>query len=103
MKTEERIQEELVSKAFSDQSVKFDSITTGNPMERWYRDFTRAKVLQYMKAGEQVLELNCGTALDAVFFAQQGLKVMATDNSEGMLQQSREKIQQHQLQNQIEV
>ena len=99
MKTEEGLQEDLVSKAFSDQSVKFDTITTGNPMEVLYRDFSRAKVLPYLKAGEHLFELNCGTGLDAVFFAQQGLQVLATDNSEGMLQQSSEKIKQHQLQN----
>ncbi len=101
MKTEEGLQENLVSKAFSEQSVKFDSITTGNPMEVLYRDFSRAKVRPYMKAGEHLLEFNCGTGLDAVFFAQQGIQVLATDNSEGMLQQSSEKIKQHQLQNQI--
>ncbi len=103
MKTGERLQEDLVSKAFSEQSVKFDAITTGNPMEVVYRDFTRAKVLPYLKAGENLLELNCGTALDAVFFAQHGLHVLATDNSEGMLQQSREKIAENRLQNNIEL
>jgi ubiquinone/menaquinone biosynthesis C-methylase UbiE len=103
MKTEERLQEDLVSKAFSDQSVKFDAITTTNPMEVWYRNFSRAKVLSYLKVDESLLELNCGTGLDAVFFAQQGLKVMATDNSEGMVQQCREKIKHHHLQNQIDL
>lgn len=103
MKREEQFQEERVSKAFSDQSAKFDSITTSNPMEVLYRNFSRSKVLPYLKAGENLLELNCGTGLDAVFFAQQGLRVLATDNSEGMLEQSLKKIEQHHLQNQIEL
>lgn len=101
MKTKESTQEDLVSKAFSEQSVIFDSITTNNPMEVLYRNFTRAKVQSYLKKGQHLLELNCGTGLDAIFFAEQGLNVLATDNSEGMLLQSREKIKQHTLQNQI--
>lgn len=92
MKAVDPHQEERVSKAFSDQSVHFDHITTGNPMEVWYRNFTRSKVLPYLKPGQRLLELNCGTGLDAVYFAQQGLTVVATDNSEGMLQQTRKKV-----------
>jgi ubiquinone/menaquinone biosynthesis C-methylase UbiE len=102
MGTTDRFQEELVSKAFSDQSVKFDHITSNNPMEVLFREFTRQKVSEYIKPGEHLLELNCGTGLDAVFFAQQGLSVLATDNSQGMLQQATEKIKQQKLEDKIQ-
>lgn len=80
-------QEHSVNDAFSAQSPKFDSITNGNPMEVMYRTITRAHVLNYIQAGEQMLELNCGTGLDAFFFAEAGLQVHATDNADGMLEQ----------------
>ncbi|MES2133980.1 MAG: class I SAM-dependent methyltransferase [Bacteroidota bacterium] len=80
-------QENSVSGAFSAQSPKFDTITNTNPMEVMYRTITRAHVLNYVKAEQHMLELNCGTGLDAFFFAEAGLKVHATDNADGMLEQ----------------
>ncbi len=103
MKTSKLVQEERVNKAFSDQSDNFDHITTNNPLEVHYREFSRTKVLRWMKPGEQLLELNCGTGLDAVFFAQHGLRVLATDNSDGMLKQSQKKINELKLEDKIQV
>jgi len=40
----------------------------------------------------QVLELNCGTGEDALFFAKKGFNVLATDVSEEMLKTAEEKI-----------
>ncbi len=85
-------QEEQVSGAFSSQSAVFDSITDSNPLEVIYREIIRTHVLQFISPGQQMLELNCGTGLDALFFASQGLKIHATDNSEGMLEQLKRKI-----------
>lgn len=39
-----------------------------------------------------ILELNCGTGEDALWFAQKGHKVLATDLSEKMLEISKEKL-----------
>lgn len=94
-------QEQAVSGAFSAQSPKFDAITTTNPMEVIYRDIVRAHVCHYIKPGQRMLELNCGTGLDAVFFAGKGQQVHATDNSEGMLAQLKDKVEAAHLQDQI--
>ena len=94
-------QENSVSDAFSAQSSKFDSITTSNPMEVIYRNIARQHVLDYARAGENMLELNCGTGLDAVFFAENKLKVYATDNSEGMLLQLQQKVKELKLEDKI--
>lgn len=90
-----------MSGAFSAQSPKFDAITTTNPMEVIYRDIVRDHVCKYIKPGQSMLELNCGTGLDAVFFSQQGLTVHATDNSDGMLAQLKAKVEAAHLQNNI--
>lgn len=86
-------QEQNVSAAFTAQSPRFDEQTTGNPMEVFYREISRKHVMEYVRVGQSMLELNCGTGLDAVFFAEKGLSVLATDNSEGMLKQFAAKLQ----------
>src|SRR5437763_7878571 len=42
--------------------------------------------------GEQVLELSCGTGADALHLAEQGVRILATDPSAGMLEVARKKI-----------
>ena len=39
--------------------------------------------------GEQVLELSCGTGEDALHLAEQGVRILATDPSAGMLEVAR--------------
>lgn len=39
--------------------------------------------------GDRVLELNCGTGVDAVWLTARGVRVLATDASEGMVQTAR--------------
>lgn len=85
-------QEEQVSSAFSTQSAVFDELTNSNVMEVEYREIIRAHVQQFILPGEYMLELNCGTGLDAVFFARKGLNVHATDNAPGMLEQLKQKV-----------
>src|SRR6266849_7578758 len=42
--------------------------------------------------GAAVLELNCGTAEDALHLARRGVRVLATDVSSGMLERARAKL-----------
>ena len=49
-----------------------------------------------------ILELNCGTGEDALWFAKQGHKVLATDLSEGMLDIVRQKIDEQDLPSHIQ-
>jgi ubiquinone/menaquinone biosynthesis C-methylase UbiE len=97
-------QEILVSKAFSTQSSSFDKIDKENDIIGWMRGRVRDEVLKYIPAKAKMLELNCGTGIDSVFFAQKGMEVLATDNAEGMLNELNKKIQaiglQHTLQTQ---
>src|SRR5690606_38309793 len=48
-----------------------------------------------------ILELNCGTGLDAIYFAEHGHFVLATDISQGMLQQLDKKISEQNLHGKI--
>jgi ubiquinone/menaquinone biosynthesis C-methylase UbiE len=72
------------SDAFSRQSAVFDEIYSSNAIINYKRARVRDHVLQYLKPGSRILELNSGTGEDALFFAKQGHYVHATDISTGM-------------------
>ncbi len=90
-------QHNLVNAAFSKQSDIFDRLEENNPIIQWMRNIIRQHLLQYVKPGMHMLELNAGTGLDAVYFAQKGIHVYATDISDGMIQQLKKKLADFQL------
>jgi ubiquinone/menaquinone biosynthesis C-methylase UbiE len=94
-------QELVVNKAFSLQSSSFDAIDESNELILWIRNRVRNEVLQYIPQSAEMLELNCGTGIDAIFFAQKGYKVLATDNAEGMLATLEEKTKHLHLQDNL--
>jgi ubiquinone/menaquinone biosynthesis C-methylase UbiE len=90
-----QINEQLAEAAFSNQSVVFDELYSADTISAYKRKRVRDHILQHVKPGGQILELNSGTGEDALYFAQQGFKVHATDISVGMQQQLREKVVSH--------
>lgn len=96
-----KFQETKVDEAFSMQSPIFDAIDYENRLVQLIRSNIRKHVLQYIEPKQTMLELNCGTGLDAVYFVEQGLKVHATDNAQGMLKQLEAKVSAQNLQDQL--
>ncbi len=80
-----------VQEAFSRQSGEFDAIDEANPLIGWVRERVRSECLDLISPGDRLLELNAGTGIDSVFFAEQGVHVLATDQAPGMLTQLRSK------------
>ncbi|MDE3057551.1 MAG: methyltransferase domain-containing protein [Bacteroidota bacterium] len=80
-----------VADAFSRQSKNFDAYEERNPILQWMRSVVHQHMLAFIRPGDRVLELNAGTGIDAVFFAQHGVHVLATDIASGMIEQLREK------------
>ncbi|MBS1615197.1 MAG: class I SAM-dependent methyltransferase [Bacteroidetes bacterium] len=95
------LQEQLTNAAFSKQAPVFDHIDEHNSTLRWMRHRVHDELLRFVKAENYLLELNCGTGMDAMFLAQKGLKVLATDNAEGMIAQLQANLSQHQLQHSV--
>ena len=58
---------------------------------RWMRAVLWRVYLQRFRAGQRLLDLSCGTGLDTIFLAQQGLQVVGLDISAGMLAQLQDK------------
>ncbi|HQW87737.1 MAG TPA: methyltransferase domain-containing protein [Flavobacteriales bacterium] len=84
-----------VSAAFSRQSPVFDAIDEGNTLITRMRTIVRSEAIRHMRPGQDLLELNAGTGIDAFWFADQGLRVLATDDAAGMIDRMRAKQQAH--------
>jgi 2-polyprenyl-3-methyl-5-hydroxy-6-metoxy-1,4-benzoquinol methylase len=75
---------------FDAAATAYDPVFTYSRLGLWLREMIRAYIP--FQAGEHVLELGCGTGEDAVWLAERGVRVMATDAAAGMLNAAREKI-----------
>lgn len=73
--------------AFSRQAPVFDTIDRESASIARMRGLARTAALRYMHPGEKLLELNAGTGIDSLYFAEAGIKVVATDAASGMLEQ----------------
>jgi ubiquinone/menaquinone biosynthesis C-methylase UbiE len=89
------------AKAFSRQSKIFDELYKNNSGIQYKRERVREVVQQFAVKNCNVLELNSGTGEDAVWFAQQGHTVHATDIAAGMQHMLQLKINELNLQQKI--
>lgn len=94
-------QEQNVSTAFSKQSSTFDEADAGNEILQWMRSRVYENVFKFWRKREHILELNAGTGIDAIYFAQKDLYVHATDNAPGMLRILEKKVRENNLQDKI--
>ncbi len=83
--------------AFDDASSWYDDLHANDPAWRAARAVTHSVFLTYFRHNDRLLEINCGTGIDALALATQGMSVYATDISEGMIEAARAKIEQHGL------
>lgn len=95
------IYEQEVAAAFNKQSIRFDEIYSDNAIIRYKRKRVREHVQKYIQPGCRILELNAGTGEDAVYFAQQGYTVHATDLSAGMQEILSQKIKAQGLEDRV--
>ena len=95
------VQIKNVNKAFSLQSVNYDSYDRENPTLTWMRNQVRSHTLRFLRPGDKILELNSGTGLDAAFFAEKGFDIHCTDLSDGMIEQIRKKVEKNNLRGKI--
>ncbi len=95
------IEVENIREGFGSLADSYDEDEKRNDIIRWMRRVVWESYLQNFEAGNEILELNCGTGIDALFLAQHGIKVMATDISPQMLQHVKDKIQKYHFENLI--
>ena len=80
--------------AFDDLAASYDDTFTESVIGRLLRAAVWRRLDAQFRAGDRVLELNCGTGADAIHLAHTGVRVLATDVSEAMLDVTRRKVAQ---------
>jgi len=78
--------------AFDSIAEGYDIEVSSNSILQWMRGTVHAVYLKYFRPGDRILELNCGTGIDALFLARSGLRVFATDASQKMIEVLKRKI-----------
>jgi len=89
--------------AFDAFAAEYDNSFTNSRLGRMLRDRTQSVFAQHFQTGDLVLELTCGTGEDAVWLAQRGVFVTATDGSSEMTAVTAQKAAQSDVTNQLNV
>jgi SAM-dependent methyltransferase len=74
--------------AYDAIAADYDAQVAG---DAWMRRVLHAHYLRVFKPGDRVLDVGCGTGIDAVFLARHGVQVVAIDFSAEMIAQLRAK------------
>jgi len=90
-----------ISEAFSRTAKKYDAFAEDHPHLTRMRNKVYVHVERFVPKDSRLLELNCGTGIDAAELAKRGYTVHATDNAPGMLSQLPEKISKNSLSEKI--
>ncbi len=80
--------------AYSRMADHYDRLVEG---DAWMRQVLWDRYRSLFQPGQHVLDVCCGTGLDALFLAQQGLYVTGIDVSPGMIAQLQAKVEQENL------
>jgi SAM-dependent methyltransferase len=71
--------------------------------DSWMRNVLWDRYARLFCAGQTVLDVGCGTGIDAVFLAQRGIRLMGLDSSPTMLAQSRAKLAAAELEDLVDL
>jgi ubiquinone/menaquinone biosynthesis C-methylase UbiE len=92
-----------VAEAFSLTAEKYDRFAIDHPNLTRMRSKVYSHLMRHLEPGSHILELNAGTGSDAVYLAQQGFTVHATDIAPGMLERIRQKVDQFHLEDRVKI
>ena len=82
----------MSKQAFDSVSEIYDEAFSATQEGVFLREKVRRLSLDFLLPHCSLLEVNCGTGEDAVFFASKGFTVHASDSSEGMIRIARDKF-----------
>lgn len=78
--------------AFDQIAAQYDEIFTYSAVGRAQRQLVHRELSPVFVHGSRILDLNCGTGEDALYFASQGIEVVACDASPAMIDVCRRKL-----------
>jgi ubiquinone/menaquinone biosynthesis C-methylase UbiE len=90
----------------SSGALAYDAIAAGYDAQvqgdDWMRRVLHAQYARLFKPGDRVLDVGCGTGIDALFLARRGIHVVAIDFSSEMVTQLRVKLERAENRDSIE-
>lgn len=82
---------QLDSSPFDSIAEEYDAVFSDSPIGILQRSSVWADLSAAFRSGERVLDIGCGTGVDACFLAQRGVSVLACDRSREMVRTASEK------------
>jgi len=83
---------ENINKGFSKISHEYEQLEKSSSLITWMRMRIRNHFEKIAISKGRLLEINCGSGIDAVYFAENGYQVHATDIATGMISYVKQKI-----------
>jgi ubiquinone/menaquinone biosynthesis C-methylase UbiE len=73
-------------------AATYDDTFSNSSIGRVQRNLVWMEADPTFRAGQHILEINCGTGIDALHLASRGIKVLACDSSPVMIEVARERL-----------
>jgi SAM-dependent methyltransferase len=89
--------------AFDAVAHDYDAGFTNSRLGRMLRSRVWQELAEHFHPGQHILELACGTGSDALWMAQQGMRVTASDGSAEMVQVAQAKVDQAGMADRVQV
>ena len=90
-------------RAFDSVAAEYDGVLGNNDLVQRIRTRTMRAVQEYLSPASCLLDLGCGTGLDAEFLASRGYSVTAMDWSPEMVRKTNQRAERMGLSNKIDV
>lgn len=78
--------------AFDPLAAGYDADFSARPVAKWLREREYERLALHVRDGAAALDLGCGTGTDALWLAEQGMRVTALDASPAMLEIAQRKL-----------
>ena len=82
-----------VAETFDAVAESYDDTFTDSAIGRAQRQSVWRIIDRTFRPGQRILEINCGTGVDAKHMAEQGIRVLACDASSGMINEARRRME----------
>lgn len=77
--------------SFDKAAANYDDTFTHTEIGKMQRDLVYTELSKHLTSVKNILEINCGTGEDAIWFAKQNFNITATDISPKMIEVAKEK------------
>lgn len=84
--------QQLAASPFDAVASSYDAVFSRSPVGRAQRSQVWRELEKAFHPGQQVLEIGCGTGVDACFLARRGVSVLASDSSREMVRIASDRV-----------